>query len=65
MISIYAGIGSFNGTFQGGMDNLVVGFGSITNTCNFEAVPEPASLSAAGLGVLALIRSRRAKKCIE
>ena len=62
VISVNAGIGSFNGTFQGGMDNLQIGFGGNNKTFNFEAVPEPTSMCALGLGALAMIRKRRAKK---
>ena len=60
--SVNAGIGSFNGSFQGGMDDLTIGFGENTNTYNFEAVPEPASVAVLGLGALALIRRRRVTK---
>jgi hypothetical protein len=62
VISVNAGVGSFTGSFEGGMDNLSVGFSNNTKNYNFEAVPEPASVCALGLGALALIRRRRAKK---
>ncbi len=62
VISVNAGIGTFNGSFEGGMDNLSVGFGGNTKNYNFEAVPEPTSICALGLGALALIRRRSAKK---
>lgn len=62
VISINAGIGSFNGSFEGGVDNLGLGFGGNNKVYNFEVVPEPASICAIGLGALALIRRRRAKK---
>jgi len=62
VISVNAGIGSFGGTFQGAMDNLSVGFGGNNNTYNFEAVPEPASMCVLGLGALAMLRKRKAKK---
>ena len=62
VISVNAGIGTFDGRFQGGMDNLQIGFGGNNKTYNFEAVPEPASLCALGLGALALIRKRKSSK---
>ncbi len=62
VISVNSGIGTFNGSFEGGVDNLSLGFGGNNKVYNFEAVPEPASICAVGLGALALIRRRRAKK---
>lgn len=62
VISVNSGMGTFNGTYQGAMDNLSVGFGGDNHVYNFEAVPEPASLCALGLGALALIRKRKASK---
>ena len=62
VISVNSGIGSFDGQFQGGMDNLAVGFGGNNKTYNFEAVPEPATLAVLGLGALGLIRRKKAKK---
>jgi hypothetical protein len=62
VISINSGIGTFDGSFEGGVDNLAVGFGGNTSTYNFEAVPEPASICAIGLGALAMIRRRRTTK---
>ena len=62
VISVNAGIGSFNGSFEGGADNIALGFGGNNNTYNFEAVPEPATIAAVGLGALAMIRRRRTSK---
>lgn len=63
VISVNSGIGTFDGSFEGGMDNLAIGFGGNTTTHNFEVVPEPASIAAIGLGAIALIaRRRRTKK---
>ncbi|RYG47152.1 PEP-CTERM sorting domain-containing protein, partial [bacterium] len=50
--------------FEGAVDNLTIGFnGDAPTTYNFEtqAVPEPASMIALGIGGLALLRRRRAK----
>lgn len=62
VISVNAGIGAFNGSFEGAMDNLSIGFNGDNHVYNFEAVPEPASVCALGLGALALLRRKRTKK---
>ncbi|RYG37394.1 PEP-CTERM sorting domain-containing protein [bacterium] len=62
---ISLGIGSgWSGSFSGAIDNVTIGFnGSDPTVYNFEtqAVPEPASMLALGIGGLALLRRRRAK----
>jgi hypothetical protein len=62
VISVNAGVGTFDGSFEGGVDNLSVGFGGNNKTYNFEAVPEPTTVAAVGLGALAMIRRRRTAK---
>ncbi len=62
VLSMNAGMGSSNTVFQGAVDNFKLGFGGSNKTYNFEAVPEPASICAIGLGILALIRKRRSAK---
>jgi len=62
VLSMNAGMGASNTVFQGAVDNFQLGFGGNNKTYNFEAVPEPASICAIGLGVLALIRKRRTAK---
>lgn len=63
VLTANAGMGTFNGQFDGAMDNLKLGFGGNDKTYNFEvqAVPEPATMAALGLGALAMIRKRRQK----
>lgn len=61
--SINMGVGTWTNAYEGYVDNLHYGFtGGSQATYNFEAVPEPASMCALGLGALALVRKRRAKK---
>jgi hypothetical protein len=47
--------------FDGNVDNFTFGVNGNNTTYNFEAVPEPTSMVALGLGAIALIRKRRAK----
>ncbi|MCS6831495.1 MAG: PEP-CTERM sorting domain-containing protein, partial [bacterium] len=55
VIGVSLGIGSgWNGTFEGAVDNLVIGFGGTnpyTLSYNFEVVPEPATMALFGLGL--------------
>lgn len=63
--SLEVGAGSgWSNTFIGGIDNVNLSFGNggATYNSNFQAVPEPASMAALGLGVAAIIRRRRNKK---
>jgi hypothetical protein len=59
VLGVSAGVGSGWGEFQGAVDNIRFGFNHADTTHNFEAVPEPATLTALALGALALIRRRR------
>ncbi len=59
VIGINAGMGSSSLTYQGAVDNYALGFGGRTNTYNFEAVPEPATMAMLGMGALAFLRKRR------
>ncbi|MEI7577101.1 MAG: PEP-CTERM sorting domain-containing protein [Armatimonadota bacterium] len=57
--NIGAGSG-VNGTWTGAADTLSYRFGTgPVQTYNFEAVPEPASMAALGMGALALLRRRK------
>lgn len=61
--SINMGVGTWNVPYEGAIDNLSYGFtGGSSANYNFEAVPEPASMFALGLGALGLIRKRKAAK---
>jgi len=54
-----AGFGGTNLQFDGAVDNYTLGFNGNSKTFNFEAVPEPTSMIALGLGAIALIKRRR------
>ena len=60
VVGISSGIGSgWNGTFEGAVDNITVGFNGVSTTYNFEVIPEPAFFQMgilASLGGLGFLR---------
>lgn len=62
-LELKVGSGVPGGTFLGNADDITVDFsGGNLYHANFQAVPEPMTMSALGLGALALLRKRRAAK---
>ena len=62
-IEFKVGSGVPGGTFIGNIDDFQIAFdGGFSETYNFQAVPEPMTMSVLGLGAAALIRKRRRNK---
>jgi hypothetical protein len=59
VIGISTGVGSGWGPFRGAVDNIQFGFGGQNTTYNFEAVPEPMTMTVMALGALAALRKKR------
>jgi hypothetical protein len=57
--SVGAGFGGTSGQFDGAIDNYTLGFGGNFTTYNFEAVPEPMTMTVMVLGALAALRKKR------
>lgn len=56
------GLGSgWSGSYFGAIDNVTFGFNGISDTTNFEAVPEPFTMATLGLAFLAARRKKKAK----
>jgi|ERR1039458_2800077 hypothetical protein len=53
---ISAGVGSgWDGTFQGAVQDITVGFGETSTTYNFEVVPEPSTVLLVGAGLMGML----------
>lgn len=59
VIGVSTGVGSGWGPFRGAVDNVQFGFGGVNTTYNFEAVPEPMTMTVMALGALAALRKKR------
>jgi hypothetical protein len=61
VLSTNGGIGTIAGAgqYEGAIDNIGLGFGGANKVYNFEAVPEPTTMAALGLGIVAVIRRRK------
>lgn len=62
VFGIGMGVGSGEGPFVGAADYATIGFNGVSTTYDFEAVPEPATMTVLGLAALAAIRKRKASK---
>lgn len=60
VVGVSAGVGSGWGYFRGAVDNITFGFNGANTTYNFEAVPEPATMSI--LALAAWLKSRKKAK---
>lgn len=59
VIGVSTGVGSGWGPFRGAVDNVQFGFAGANTTYNFEAVPEPMTMTVMALGALAALRKKR------
>lgn len=59
VFGIGMGVGSGEGPFVGAADFATIGFNGVSTTYDFEAVPEPATMSILGLAAIAAWRKKK------
>ncbi|MBA4292609.1 hypothetical protein C0431_06520 [bacterium] len=62
VVGVNVGIGSGESAFEGATDHIGIGFSGADSVYDFEAVPEPATMTVLGVAALAAWRKHKARK---